>query len=96
LNARIAGASINWDLQVFWDDWSGLWLRWSSLWCNCLSSAINDLSVLHETLNHPVILTTAKNTITNAGLAEIKVPIIAGTAVIMLVWDRFTAIVAVN
>jgi hypothetical protein len=43
-----------------------------------------------------VILTTAKNTITNAGLAEIKVPIIAGTAVIMLVWDRFTAIVAVN
>jgi hypothetical protein len=43
-----------------------------------------------------VILTTAKNTIGNAGLAEIKVAIIAGTAMIVLIWDRSTAVVAVN
>jgi len=43
-----------------------------------------------------MILTTAKNAITNAGLAEIKVAIIAGTAMIVLIWNRFAAVVAVN
>ena len=96
MNARIASAGGNWNLQVFWDGWCGLWLRWSSLWCNCLSSAVDNLPVLNKTLDHPMILTTAKNAITNAGLAEIKVAIIAGTAMIVLIWNRFAAVVAVN
>jgi hypothetical protein len=43
-----------------------------------------------------VILTTAKNPIANAGLAEIEVTIVAGTAMIVLIRNRFPAIVAVN
>jgi hypothetical protein len=96
LNARIASASSNWNFQIFWDDWCGLWLRCSRLWCNGLGRAVDDLSVLNKTLNHPVVLTTAKNPLIDTGLTEVKVAIIAGTAMIVLIWNRFTAVVAVN
>jgi hypothetical protein len=96
LDARIAGASSNWNLQVFWDDWCGLWLRCGRLWRNCLGRAVDDLSVLNKTLNHPVILAAAKDAPIDTGLAEIIVAIIAGTAMIVLIWDRFTAVVAEN
>jgi hypothetical protein len=43
-----------------------------------------------------VILATAKNAIVHTCLAEIKVTVIAGTAVIVLIWDSFAAVVAVN
>jgi hypothetical protein len=43
-----------------------------------------------------VILAAAKDTPIDTALAEIIVAIIAGTAMIVLIWDRFTAVVAVN
>jgi hypothetical protein len=96
LNARIASASSNWNLQVFRVAWCSLWLGWSRLGCNCLCCAVDDLSILNKTLDHPVILTTAKNAVVHTGLTQIKVTIIAGTAMIMFIWDSLAAVVAVD
>jgi hypothetical protein len=43
-----------------------------------------------------VILTTAENTVIDTGLAEIKVTIIAGTAVVVNIGDRLGAVIAIN
>jgi hypothetical protein len=43
-----------------------------------------------------VILTTAKNAVVHTGLTQIKVTIIAGTAMIMFIWDSLAAVVAVD
>jgi len=93
LNARVASTGSNW---VFWDGWCRLWLSSRSLWCNGLGSAVNDLTALNETLDHPVVHTVAENTVIDTGLAEIKVAIIAGTAVVVNIGDCGRAVVAVN
>jgi hypothetical protein len=97
LNARVASTGSN-DLGLLGDK-SSLRLRERRnlrLWCNGLSGAVNDLSVLDKTFDHPVSITSAENTVIDTGLAEIKVTIIASAAVIVLIWDGIVAVVAVD
>jgi len=51
---------------------------------------------LNNTLDHPVILATAKNAILYTGCAKIKITIITGAAMEVLVWDRLAAVIAEN
>jgi hypothetical protein len=43
-----------------------------------------------------VILTAAENTVIDTGLAEVKVAVIAGTAVVVNIRDCFRAVIAIN
>jgi hypothetical protein len=98
LNAGVASTSRN-DLSLHLRDKSSLRLRERSslrLRSNSLSGAIDNLSILHKTLDHPVPITSTENSVINAGLAEIKVAIITSAAVIVLVWDSIGAVVAVD
>jgi hypothetical protein len=52
-----------------------------------LRGAVDHLSIFDETLNQPVILTTASNPPVDASLAKIKVAIIASAAVMVLIGD---------
>jgi hypothetical protein len=72
----------------------GLGSRW--LGCNGLCCAIDDLAILYETLDHPVVVTTAENTSTDTGLAEVEVAIIAGAAVIVHIGNGLSAVIAVD
>jgi len=97
LDAGVAGTSNNILLLFFlWLNKSSLRLRSRWLWCNGLRCAVNDLAILHETFNHPVIITTTENSIVNTALTEVEVTIITGAAVIMLIGDGLAAIVAVD
>lgn len=75
---------------------SCLGLGETTLWCNSLSCAVNNLSILNETLDQPVALASANDSTSNASLAEVKVTFIADTAVIVYIWDGIVAVVAVD
>lgn len=91
MDARVAGTGSNWNLQVG----DGLLDR-LDLWRHSLSGAVNDLSVLHDALEKPMVLTLADNSIVDASLAEIKVTILASAAVVVNIRDGSVAVVAVN
>jgi hypothetical protein len=91
LDARVASTGTHGNLQVIRNSWLGDLL---GLWCNCLSGAVDNASVLHETLDHPMIITIAKSSGINARLAEVKITIIAGAAMVMLLGNLGTAFVA--
>lgn len=91
LNARVAGAGSNWNLQIRDSLLDRLDFRRHGL-----SRAVDDFSVLHDTLEKPMVLALAENSIVNAGLAEIKVTILASAAVVVNIRDRSVAVVAVN
>lgn len=63
---------------------------------DALSGAVDDRTVLHEALDHPVATSWAVDTGVDAGRAEIIVPIITNTAVEMLVLHWVIAIVAID
>lgn len=86
--------------------WSGLILLWNKCgfrvvgwnlsWRELLGRAADDLSVLDITLDHPVVVALTGLTAVHTLWAEIVVAIIAGAAVVMLVWNWSAALVAVN
>jgi len=97
LDARVASTGSN-DLGLLGDKSSlglgerrNLWLR-----CNGLGGAVDDLSILNKTLDHPVSITFTENTVIDTCLTEIKVAIITNAAVVMLIWDGIAAVVAVD
>jgi len=94
-NAVVASASSSWNLRFGCNE-GCLGLRRNTLWCNGLSSTVDDLAILNETLDQPVVITSTDNPTANTALAEIKVTIIADAAVIVYVWDGIVAIVAVD
>jgi hypothetical protein len=61
----------------------GLWF-----WRNGLSGAVNNLTILDETFDQPVLIIAADHTIVDTCPAKIVIAIVAGAAVIMLIWDR--------
>jgi hypothetical protein len=94
LNARVASTSSNRILNNnFLDLGNTLSL---DLWCNSFSGTIDETSILHDTLDKPVTLITANNSIINTSLAEIKVAVLTRAAVIMNIRDRLIAVVAEN
>lgn len=92
MNARVASTSSNWDLKGLWEI-NGSLLR---LRRHGLSGAVDNLSVLHDTLNKPMVLTLADYSLIDTSLAEIIITILASAAVIVNIWDRFVAVVAVD
>jgi hypothetical protein len=98
LNARIASTGCSSNILLLGSNQSSLGFgrRRLWLWRKSLGCAIDNLSVLDETLDHPVVLTLAGNAILDTILAEIEVTIITSAAVIMFVGDSRFAVVAVN
>jgi len=66
------------------------------LWRQSLSVACIDLAVLDAPLDKPVVFTIACNTAANAGWAEVEVAHFTLAAVVVLVQNRFAAVVAIN
>jgi hypothetical protein len=92
LNARVTSTSSNWDLQGLGEvDLGTLRLRRHGL-----SGAVDDLSILYDTLDEPMIFALAENSVVNASLAEIKITILASAAVVMNIRDGLIAVVAIN
>jgi hypothetical protein len=94
LDARVAGAGRCGLLRLLNE--SGLGLVVLAARSNSLGGAVDDLAVLDETLNHPVILTAAVDAAIDAFLAKVKIALVTGAAVVMLIWDRKVAVVAVD
>jgi hypothetical protein len=97
LDARVASASSN-DILIFLLllNKSGLGFGSNRLWCNNFSCAVDDLAILDKTLDHPVIISTTEVSIVHTALAKVKVTFITSAAMIMLIRNRLTALVAVD
>lgn len=63
---------------------------------NGLGCAVGDSAIHHQSLDQPVAFSTARCTGINTLWAQVVVPILADTAVIVFVGDRATAVVAIN
>ena len=66
------------------------------LWCNALGGAVDNASVLHEALDHPVALSGAMDTRVDASRTEIVVTTVTNAAVEVLVFHGVVAVVAVD
>jgi len=95
-NAGIAGTGRYSNLLLFWSNKSSLGLGELWFWCNCLSCAVDNLAILHKTLDKPVVLATAEEPCINTCWAQIEVTTIASAAVIVFIWNSFVAVVAIN
>jgi len=96
LTLDAAVASTSGHCLLLWLNKSCLRPRSNWLWCNGLGSAVDNLAALDKSLDHPVIITLAKNSLIDASLAEIEITIVTGAAVVVLIWDRLAAVVAVD
>ena len=94
-DAVVASTSSSSNLRL-WSNKGCLGLGEGALWCNGLSGAVNNLSVLDETLDQPVILASTNDATTNTALAEIKISIIADAAMIVNIWNRVIAVIAID
>lgn len=71
----------------------GLGLR-LNLWCHKLGGAIDNKAVLDETLDHPVVMSWAMNTVVNTARTKVVITMIAYTAMIVIILHRCIAVVA--
>lgn len=61
-----------------------------------LGDTVDNLAVLDEALDHPVVLASARDALIHASLAQIVVTIVADIAVVMHVGNGHVAAVAVH
>lgn len=60
------------------------------------SNAVDDDTILHQTLQQPVVLTRARYTSVNAVDAQVVVTVVTDAAVVVLAGDATSAVVAVD
>ena len=65
-------------------------------WGTRLGDTIDDDTIANEALEEPVVNAIASDTCINACLAEIEITLFADAAVVVLVRNRFTTIIAVD
>lgn len=97
LDAGIAGTSCNvktflLSLEFGYHDW--LWDNGLLLWWHSLSGAGDDIAVLDETLDHPVIVRLAGNSIVDTSLAKIEVTTSASTTVVVHIRNGLMTVIA--
>jgi hypothetical protein len=95
-DAGIAGAGRHGNLLLFGGHESGLGLRELWLGCNGLCDAVGHLAILHETFDEPVVIASTEDSCVDTTPAQIEVTVIARAAMIVLVGNGSTAIVAID
>lgn len=61
-----------------------------------LGRAVHNLTVLHGSSDQPVLIVVARNAPLNAGLAQVKVAVVTGGAVVVGIGNRLVAAVAAH
>lgn len=97
LNLGLRDSLLFFNLWLFLDQSRllGRLRRIKTLRCDC-SNAIDDDTILHQTLQQPVVLTRAGHTGVNAVKAQVVVTVVTDAAVVVLAGDATSAVVAVD
>jgi hypothetical protein len=74
-----------------------LWLAVDNLpRFNSLGCAIDNLAILDEPLNQPVAFTSTEDPKIDTCLAQVEIPVVTNATMVVDIWNRLVAVVAVN